>query len=157
MTTSRATRPSKNQSIDQSDAGLLLIRAILGVVFLYHGVWKLGAFGGPGLDAIAGFFGQIGIPFPALQAPFVAGLEVAGGLALLVGLGTRISAGLLAFAMLVASATAHDGFSNATNGFELPLTLAVVSAGIALLGPGRLALSALVPAVRGSRLREVFA
>ncbi|HVS64381.1 MAG TPA: DoxX family membrane protein [Thermoanaerobaculia bacterium] len=91
------------------------------------------------------------------KPPFAAWLEVVGGLLLLAGLGTRVSAALLSFAMLVASATAHTGFSAATNGFEYPLTLAEVSAGLALLGPGRLSLAAIVPATRDGRLREVLA
>src|SRR5437879_6805586 len=47
-----------------------------------------------------------GVPFPQLLAPFVSGVEFFGGLFLLVGLLTRLSAGALGITMIVAIASA---------------------------------------------------
>src|SRR5580658_4195521 len=45
---------------------------------------------------------QLGVPFPHLLTPFVSGVEFFGGLFLLIGLLTRISAGALGITMIVA-------------------------------------------------------
>ena len=122
-----------------SDTGLLLIRAMVGIVFAYHGSQKLfGLFGGGGIAGTAGFFESIGIPLPAVSAVLAGGTEFFGGLALLAGIGSRLAALPLVFTMLVASFTVHGGsFGAQSGGMEYPLTLAVVTAGLALLGPGR--------------------
>jgi len=51
--------------------------------------------------------------------------------------------------MLVAALVAHDGFAAQAGGGEYPLTLGVVTAGLALTGPGKLTLLRLLP--RGAR------
>ncbi len=128
---------------DDRGLGLLFIRVMLGVVFLFHGAQKLfGWFGGHGIEGTAGFFEQLGIPFPTLSVVAAGGAEFFGGLALLLGLGARGAAAILAFTMLVASFTAHSGFGAAGGGMEYPLTLAIVSLGLALTGPGRLTIAA---------------
>jgi len=78
-----------------------LIRIIVAIVFLNEGVLKF-------LDPAtygAGRFASIGIPFPELTGPFVAGVETLGGLLLLVGLLTRPSALVLLFNITVAIIT----------------------------------------------------
>lgn len=79
----------------------LVLRVVLGVTFLSTGWGKLG-----NLDAITRYFESLGIPGASVQAPFVAGLELVGGIAILLGLGTRVFALLLAAVMAVALATA---------------------------------------------------
>ena len=121
-----------------ADLGLLLMRLMLGVVFVFHGGQKLfGLFGGHGLDATAGWMDSIGIPFPMLSATLAGSAEFFGGLALVSGVGARWMAVPLAFTMFVAAST-HTGFDGSGGGMEYPLTLAVLSAGLALTGPGRL-------------------
>lgn len=120
------------------DLGLFLIRAMIGVVFVYHGAQKLfGLFGGYGIEGTAGFMESIGIPFPTVSATLAGATEFFGGLALIAGVFQRQLAVPLAFTMLVASFTAHSGFGAANGGMEYPLTLAIVSAGLALTGAGR--------------------
>ena len=66
-------------------------------VFLWSGWGKL-----HNLPAITENFVSWGIPFPHILTPFVSGVEFVGGLFLLVGFLTRISAGALAVTMIVA-------------------------------------------------------
>ena len=125
------------------DLGLLLLRAMLGVVFAFHGCQKLfGWFGGYGLTATAGWMEGIGIPLPTLSA-LLAGLsELGGGLVLLSGLGFTLALPPLVFTMAIAVLVGHagKGFSNQAGGFEYPLTLLVAVAALWLTGPGKLVL-----------------
>lgn len=82
-------------------AGLLLIRAMVGGVFLSEGIQK---FLFP--DALGvGRFIQIGLPSPALLAPFVGIVEIACGALLLLGLYAWLAALPLLVDMAVAIAT----------------------------------------------------
>ena len=54
----------------------------------------------------ADFLASLGVPFPAAQAPFVAGLEFVGGICLVLGLLTRLMGLGLAATMVVALLTA---------------------------------------------------
>ncbi len=80
----------------------LLTRVVIGHAFIVAGLGKLRNF-----DATIGFFASIGIPMPELNAGFIATLELVGGAALIIGLGTRVFAALLASSMIVALFTAH--------------------------------------------------
>jgi putative oxidoreductase len=75
----------------------LFARITVGYVFLLSGWGKL-----HNLPQITENFISWGIPFPHLLTPFVSGVEFFGGLFLLLGLLTRISAGALGVTMIVA-------------------------------------------------------
>ena len=75
----------------------LFARITVGWVFLLSGWGKLSD-----LPAVTQNFVGWGIPAPHLLAPFVSGVEFFGGLFLLAGLFTRISAGALGITMIVA-------------------------------------------------------
>jgi putative oxidoreductase len=75
----------------------LFARIVVGWVFLLSGWGKL-----MNLSTVTENFIGWGIPAPHLLAPFVSGIEFFGGLFLLLGLLTRISAGALGITMLVA-------------------------------------------------------
>lgn len=75
----------------------LFARLVVGWVFLWSGWGKL-----HNLPAITENFVSWGIPFPQVLTPFVSGVEFFGGLFLLLGLLTRISAGALGVTMIVA-------------------------------------------------------
>ncbi len=79
----------------------LLARLVIGVVFVQTGWGKLHS-----LDHVIEFFRSLGIPAPELQAPFVASVELAGGLLVLLGLFTRLAALPLIGTMVVAILTA---------------------------------------------------
>ena len=80
----------------------LATRLTLAQVFIVAGLGKL-----RNIDQPTAFFTQLGIPFPLANAWLVAVVEFVGGICLLLGLGTRIAAGLLLATMGVALATAH--------------------------------------------------
>ncbi len=122
--------------------GLTLIRVIVGIVFLVHGSQKLFIYGHAG---VAGAMSQMGIPLPALSAYLIMFTEFFGGLALLLGLLSRLAALPIAFSMLVAILQVHlkNGFFNPT-GYEYPLTLLVASVGLAVAGGGAFALDNVV-------------
>lgn len=85
----------------EAPAATLLIRFSAAVIFISEGLQK---FIFP--DALGvGRFAKIGIPQPALTAPFVGALEVICGILLLIGLFTRLAAIALFFDMLVAIAS----------------------------------------------------
>src|SRR5688572_23284053 len=81
-----------------ADNGLLLIRAVLAMVFIYHGGQKLfGWFGGYGIVGTAGWMASVGIPFPMLSTVLAASVEFFGGIILLLGTGARLAAIPMAF------------------------------------------------------------
>jgi putative oxidoreductase len=118
----------------RTDIALLLVRAVVGVSFLLHGLDKLGD-----LSGTEGNFDGLGIPAPAIMAPFVAVLETVGGIALLLGVLSPVFALMLVGNMVVAGLTAHvgNGFFVADGGFELVLLLGAASAAIVFAGAGR--------------------
>ena len=79
----------------------LFARIVVGWVFMWSGWGKL-----HNLPAITENFAGWHIPAPHILAPFVSGVELFGGLFLLLGLMTRISAGALGVTMIVAIASA---------------------------------------------------
>lgn len=124
---------SNNASLQQW--AILILRIVVGVVFAAHGGQKLFMMG---FDGVAGFFGSLGIPLPMVAAIGVTLVELVGGIALIVGVGTRYVAGLLALDMLVALALVHlpNGIFVSEGGYELVLILAAAALFFALSGPG---------------------
>jgi len=118
----------------------LLARIAVGWVFASTGWGKL-----HDLEQVIGFFAELGIPLPALQAPLVASTELICGLLLLAGLGTRIAALPLIGTMVVAIATAHwASVDSAAALLGLVETLYVVFlAWLSISGPGPVSLDAI--------------
>lgn len=109
--------------------GALIIRVLLGITFFAHGVAKYQG----GIGNIAGWFDSIGIP--GFMAYVVATIEIVGGLALIIGFGTRIVSALMAIILLVATfkvKLAVGFFGNGQMaGYELDLSM--IGAAIYLL------------------------
>lgn len=113
----------------------LLLRLILGIVFLYHGFPKLMDFAGT-----VGLVKSIQFPLPEFFAFLLILAEVGGGLLLLAGLFTRYVSITLAFDMVVAILAVHlkNGFGK--GGFEFPLVLFVMCFVLIILGSGKFSL-----------------
>lgn len=127
------------------DLGLLMIRLVIGVLFIGHGAQKLfGWFGGYGLKGTGGWFDSIGMK-PGVTMALLAGLtELLGGILFTLGLLTPLAGIMIAGTMLMAIIKVHapNGLWSTANGYEYNLTLLVVAIGMALIGPGRYALDA---------------
>lgn len=78
-------------------AGPLIARLVVGYVFMLTGWAKLN-----NLPQMIENFAGWGIPYPEILTPFVSGVECFGGLALILGLCTRVAGGMLAVIMVVA-------------------------------------------------------
>ena len=125
--------------------GLLLIRLVIGVLFIGHGAQKLfGWFGGYGLKGTGGWFESIGMK-PGVTVALMAGLtELVGGVLFALGLVTPLGGIMIAATMVIAIAKVHgaNGLWSTSNGYEYNLVLLAVTIGIALVGPGQYALDA---------------
>lgn len=115
----------------------LFARITVGWVFMLSGWGKL-----HNLPQVTENFIGWGIPFPQILTPFVSGVEFFGGLFLLLGLLTRISAGALGITMIVAIRSAKWGDVDSLEsllGFDefeylaLFLWLAIAGPGVASL------------------------
>ena len=121
------------------DWALLVVRIVVGVIFMAHGAQKLfGAFGGPGLSAVVEMMGPLGY--------LVATGEFFGGLGLVLGFLSRFSAASIILIMLGAIVMVHgkNGFF-APTGFEYNLALIGLLAPILIAGPGRFAVGRFLP------------
>jgi putative oxidoreductase len=121
--------------------GPLFARITVGWVFLWSGWGKLQS-----LPQIEENFVGWGIPFPHVLTPFVSGVEFFGGLFLLLGLLTRLSAGALGVTMIVAIRSAKwdqvDSLESLL-GFDETAYLAIFT-WLAIAGAGSLSLDRLL-------------
>jgi putative oxidoreductase len=127
------------------DIALLVLRLVLGGVFVAHGAQKLfGSFGGPGIEGTAGFHEQLGIK-PAKPMAILAGLaEFVGGILVIAGFLTPLAALALSVVMIVAIVKVHleNGFFAASGGYEFNLVLIAVAAALLLAGSGAYSIDA---------------
>ncbi len=106
--------------------GQLVLRVTLGSVFLVHGIQKLS-----NMEGTIGYFGMLG--FSAFMAWVVALVETIGGVAVILGIGTRVAASLLAIIMLVVIIYVKKGDFKKE---ELDIVLLGLSLGVGLIGCG---------------------
>jgi putative oxidoreductase len=130
----------------QTDIGLAILRVVIGAIFVAHGGQKIFVFG---FDGVAGAFAQMGIPMAQILGPFVALVELFGGLALITGLLTRIASLGLLSTMVVAILQVHlkNGFF-APTGVEFPLSLLASTALIAIAGAGGYSVDSMIDSRR---------
>ncbi len=119
--------------------GLSVIRIVTGILFFVHGLQKLTEFG---FGGFAGFLSQLGIPAASAAAVIVILVDLMGGLALILGIGTRFVAIPLTIDMLVALLTVHlpAGFFVQNGGYEFVLLLLAANLALLLGGSGAFAL-----------------
>jgi putative oxidoreductase len=122
---------------------VLLVRASVGYMFAASGWGKLHKIG-----ELVHYFESLGIPAASVQAPFVATLELVGGVALFLGLGTRVFGALLAGTMAVALVTAFlpdPKNRDPANLFYLAeWLLIVILVWLTFAGPGKVSLDRLL-------------
>lgn len=122
---------------------LLVLRLVVGVLFIGHGCQKLfGWFRGHGLKGTGSYFESVGLA-PGVALAALAGLtELAGGLLLALGLALPIACALLVAVMATAIATVHwkNGVWAQDGGFEFPLVMAAVAFATTAIGPGSISL-----------------
>jgi putative oxidoreductase len=124
---------------------LLVVRLYWGFQFAQTGWGKL-----HNLAKITSFFASLNIPFPAFNAHFVSGLELVGGILMMLGLFSRGIALLLAGNMLVAYWTADREaltsiFSDPGKFYVAdPYSFLFASLMVLIFGAGFFALDALV-------------
>jgi putative oxidoreductase len=124
-----------------TDFGAFVSRISLGLVLLMHSAYlKLMVFTLPGTAA---FFGSIGLP--EFSAYIVFSIEVVAGIALILGVKTRVFSALV-IPVLAGATWAHSGsgwlFTNTGGGWEYPLFLTVMAFVQVCLGDGKFALPA---------------
>ena len=140
------------------DVAFLAVRVALAWVFLYYGAAKLfGAFPGAGPHGIhqtALYMSQTAHLRPGELFAVLAGLtEFGGGVAMALGLCTRL-AGLALFGdMVLATVTVTwaTGLSSATSppGYQLNLALGALALAAALVGAGRFSIDDLISRALG--------
>lgn len=119
------------------ELGLTILRVVLGVIFIAHGLPKITG----GMEGTAQFFGSLGIPAPVAAAWLVALLESVGGLLLIVGFLVTPVAALLSAHMLLGLVLVHaqNGFyvvGPGSGGIEFNLLLVAGLLAMILCGPG---------------------
>lgn len=143
MSATTATRPAPLLGgLTQADAaayGIMILRVALGAMTLTHGLIKVFLFTPAGFIR---YFGSMGLPEPF--AWFVIAFEILGGLALILGVYTRIVAAAFVPHILGATLLVHAsrGFmaANPGGGWEFPAFWTVALVALALLGDGAYAL-----------------
>jgi putative oxidoreductase len=137
-----STSPLFSATARQQSFGLAILRILVGIVFTAHGYQKLFGFG---ISGVQGMFTKMAVPMPMITAPLVAGLEFFGGLALIVGLLTRLVALGLAIDMLGAIVLVHlaNGFF-LPMGYEFALLLCAASLTLVVGGAGSLSVDEMI-------------
>jgi putative oxidoreductase len=142
----------KNIMATKADAAQTLLRVILGMVFFAHGAQKaLGWFGGYGYAGTMGYFASLGIP--SIFGMLAICAEFLGGIALILGLLTRVAAAGIIVDMITAIVLVHKdnglfiNWNLAVNGNKavgegIEFHLLAIAMALALLARGGGALSA---------------
>jgi putative oxidoreductase len=130
------------------DLGVLIARGFLGVCFVVHGLGKLGLVGTGSMQGFVAWLRDLGVPLAAVQARMAMLSEITGGVLLALGLFMRPACLLLVFTMIVAGRIGHRNagylITNDPPGAEYTINLAAICGVLALIGPGRLSLDALL-------------
>lgn len=111
--------------MNKNEIGKFILRIVLGFIFFIHGLSKFQG----GISNTAGFFDSLGIP--GFMAYMVAMIELVGGIAVILGIGTKIVSVLFAIILLGAIFTAKLPAGLLGNGqmagYELDLILLAAS------------------------------
>ncbi|WP_042146156.1 MULTISPECIES: DoxX family protein [unclassified Pseudoalteromonas] len=121
----------------------VILRLVLGVIFIGHGWGKLFGEGNPA--GFAGWLGSMGLE-PSYLLAIAAGLaETLGGALLIIGLLTRVAASSLVIVMLVAIGFVHlDAGMFGKGGYEFQLLLLAGVVNILIQGAGKLSVDEMI-------------
>ena len=135
--------------------GALLIRAVVGPLFIGHGTQKLfGWFGGHGIEGTGGFFEKLGLRPGKRHAVAGGAAEALGGLLVTLGALTPVGATMVSSAMVTAIRKVHlaKGPWVTEGGFEYNAVLIAAMVALVDAGPGPLSLDEkLLPDLKGPR------
>jgi putative oxidoreductase len=134
------TPPTPIENLLSPETGAFIMRITLGSVLLAHSVYlKLMVFTLPGT---AQFFDSIGLP--GFMAYIVFAMEAVAGVALILGIKTRVFSAMI-IPVLLGATWAHSSsgwlFSNAGGGWEYPLILSFMALAQISLGDGNYSVS----------------
>jgi putative oxidoreductase len=121
------------------DLALLVVRVVIGLLFVAHGSQKLfGAFGGAGLKGTAEMLDAISLRPGRVHAPAAGATEFVGGALLALGLATPVGAALVIAVMVAAISTVHlpKGIWNSNGGYEYNAVMVATAFALAGVGPG---------------------
>lgn len=137
MTTQTFEAAPANSAVDAQASIALIARLLLATIFVLSGFFKIGA-----ADGTIGFIASVGLPFADLIYYAVVALEIAGGLALVVGFKTRIVASALAAFSIAAAVIFHADFADQNQFIHFLKNLALAGGllQVAAFGPGRYSL-----------------
>jgi putative oxidoreductase len=128
------------------NAGLLILRLVVGTALAAHGAQKLfGWWGGSGLRGMRGHLTHMRFRPASLWVAGAVGTEIGGGLLLALGLLSPLGSVAAGAAMLMAIVSVHwgKGFFGQSGGFEMPLLYLVPAAVLGITGPGAYSLDSL--------------
>jgi putative oxidoreductase len=133
--------------------GALIIRAVVGPLFIGHGTQKLfGWFGGHGVEGTGGFFEQLGLRPGKRHAVAAGAAETAGGALLTLGALTPVATTIVSSTMVTAIRKVHaaKGPWVTEGGFEYNAVLIAAMTALAETGPGFLSVDEeLLPELKG--------
>jgi putative oxidoreductase len=121
------------------NVGRLLLRGVVGPLFVGHGTQKLfGWFGGHGPEATGGFFESLGLRPGKRHATAAGASETLGGALLTLGAFTPLAQAMITGTMVTAIRKVHapNGPWVTSNGYEYNLTLIALAAALTETGPG---------------------
>ena len=126
----------------KNEVGALILRLALGITFFVHGFVKFSG----GIENQVSWFSSIGLP--GFLAYVVAIIELVGGFALIIGLGTKVISALLAIIMIGATLKVKLSLGFLGNGqmagYELDVALFAMAAYLAINGSKLLSLNQLI-------------
>lgn len=129
------------------NAGLLILRLVVGIALAGHGAQKLfGWWGGPGLRGLRDHLTQTRFRPASLWVAGAVATEIGGGLLLALGFLSPLGSVGVGAAMLMAIVAFHwgKGFFGQGGGFEVPLLYLVPASVLGITGPGRYSIDSLL-------------
>ncbi|MCM3585778.1 DoxX family protein [Mesobacillus maritimus] len=126
----------------KTEIGAFILRITLGVIFFIHGLVKFQ----DGIENTVGWFTSIGLP--GFLAYAVAGIELVGGILLVIGFGTKLVSALIAVIMIGATLKVKLSLGLLGNGqmagYELDLAFLAMAVYLSINGSKLLSVGQLV-------------